>query len=258
MNLDQAALTVFAGFLAGMINAVAGGGSFVTLPALVFCGLASTAANQTSTVAMWPGTLASFGVYRRDISAQPRLAVMIVLVSIMGGTVGAWILLHTTPLTFDRVLPWLTLFATLLFTYGRRLSEMLKLSLGTAEDNRSLSKTGVILFFIAIYGGYYGAGAGIVLLAVFSLLGMKNIHAMNGLKALSNMAFNASAVMMFVVGGAVNWPGALWMMGGGLAGGYGGALLARRLPPAWIRWFVIVTGVVTTIYFFYRAFPLRH
>ncbi len=252
MNLQQTALVAGAGFLAGMINAVAGGGSFLTLPALVFCGLPSTAANQTSTVALWPGALASFGVYRREISAHPRLAWLMGGVSVLGGVAGAWILLHTTPLTFDRLLPWLTLFATLLFAFGKRLSQRLQLSLGHADDRRSLTKTGVIFFFIAIYGGYYGAGAGIVLLAVLALLGLENIHAMNGYKTLANVSFNISAVAMFVWGGAIYWPGALWMMGGGAAGGYGGAWLARRLPPSWIRGFVIGAGVVTTGYFFYR------
>ena len=253
MPFERIALVAGAGFLAGMINAVAGGGSFVTLPALVFCGLPSTAANETSTVAMWPGTLASFAVYRREIEGQPRLALTMAGVSILGGALGAWILLHTSPLTFDQLLPWLTLFATVLFTYGKRLAALLRLSLGEAGDAGALVKLGVILFFIAIYGGYYGAGAGIVVLAVLSLLGMQNIHAMNALKTLANMAFNASAVVMFVLKGAVVWPAALCMMAGGLAGGYGGAWLARRLPPAWVRGFVIVTGVATTLYFFDRA-----
>ena len=253
MTVYHIALIICAGFLAGMINAVAGGGSFVTLPALVFCGLPSTSANATSTVALWPGALASYYVYRREITAHGRLAVAMGAVSVLGGIVGAWILLHTPPLTFDRLLPWLTLFATLLFTFGKRLSERLKLSLGEANDHGSLLKTSILLFFIAIYGGYYGAGAGIVLLAVLSLLGMKNIHVMNGFKTMANLSFNASAVAMFTLAGAVHWPAALWMMMGGVSGGYGGAWLARRLPPGWVRGFVIVTGIATTGYFFYRA-----
>ena len=258
MDSGHIALVVGAGFLAGIINAAAGGGSFVTLPVLVFCGFPSTAANETSTVALWPGTIASFAAYRREIAMHRRLALTMSLVSLLGGCLGAWILLHTSPLTFDQMLPWLTLFATLLFTCGKRLAERFELSLGAAEDRRSLLKMGVILFFIAIYGGYYGAGCGIVVLAVLALLGMKDINAMNGLKALANVSFNASAVVMFALGGAVNWPAAWWMMAGGLAGGYGGAWLARRLPPRAVRAFVIATGVVTTIYFFYRAFVPRH
>ncbi len=252
MHPEQVFLIVSAGFLAGAINAMAGGGSFLTLPILVFCGLPSTSANETSTVALWPGTLASFGVYRREIAEQSRFAIMMTIVSITGGTLGAWILLHTTPLTFDRLLPWLTLFATLIFTFGKRLGDTFKLTIGEAQDNRSLLKAVPILIVIAIYGGYYGAGAGIIILAVFAVLGMKNIHAMNGLKMLANAAFNASAVVMFILAGTVNWPATLYMMAGGLAGGYGGASLARRLSPLFVRRFVIVVGFATTIYFFYR------
>jgi len=176
------------------------------------------------------------------------------LVSVAGGAVGAWVLLHTLTRPFDQLLPWLTLFATLLFTFGKAFSERLKLSLGESENAGSMVQTGVIQFVIAIYGGYYGAGAGIMMLAVLALLGMKNIHAMNGFKALLSCSFNGAAVLMFIVRRIVYWPQALCMMGGAIAGGYGGAWLARRMPPAYIRWLVIVTGVVTTVYFFWRAY----
>ena len=253
MNAAQAALIAGSGVVAGMINSVAGGGSFLTLPVLTGCGMLSKAANATSTVAMWPGTLASFGAYRREMAARPRLAWVLGSISLVGGIVGAWVLLHTPQLTFDRLLPWLTLFATVLFVFGPRISARLRLSLGEADDHRSLLKTGTIQFFIAIYGGYYGAGAGIMMLAVLALLGLKNIHAMNAFKTLLSGAFNGAAVVTFILQGIVHWPEALWMMGGAVAGGYGGAWLARRLPPAFIRGLVIVVGVATTIYFFWRA-----
>ncbi len=253
MTAAQASLVAASGLFAGMINSVAGGGSFLTLPVLVACGLPPIAANATSTVALWPGNLASFGAYRREMAARQRLAVVLGAVSLVGGVFGALILLRTPSLTFTRLLPWLTLFATVLFVFGPRLAARLKLSLGEADDGGSLLKTGTIQFVIAIYGGYYGAGAGIMLLAMLALLGMKNIHAMNAFKTLLTSAFNGAAVATFVLRGIVHWPEALWMMIGGLAGGYGGAWLARRMPPAWIRTFVIFTGVVTTGYFFWRA-----
>ncbi len=253
MTITQASLVAASGVFAGMINSVAGGGSFLTLPVLVYCGLPSIVANTTSTVALWPGTVASFGAYRREMAARQSLAAVLGAISLVGGGCGALILLHTPSLTFTRLLPWLTLFATVLFMFGPRIAARLKLSLGEADDHKSLLKTGTIQFVIAVYGGYYGAGAGIMLLAMLALLGMKNIHAMNAFKTLLSAAFNAAAAVTFILQGVVHWPEALWMMAGGVAGGYGGAWLARRMPPAWIRAFVIFIGVVTTAYFFWRA-----
>ena len=253
MNAAQISLVAASGVVAGAINSVAGGGSFLTLPVLIGCGIPSIPANATSTVALWPGTLASFGAYRREMAARPRLALVLGVISLLGGVFGALILLHTPQLTFNRLLPWLTLFATVLFIFGARVSARLKLSLGENDDRRSLIKTGAIQFFIAVYGGYYGAGAGIMMLAVLALLGMKNIHEMNAFKTLLSGSFNGAAVVTFILQGIIHWPAALWMMGGAIVGGYGGAWLARRMPPARIRAFVIFTGVVTTIYFFWRA-----
>ena len=229
-------------------------GEFHHFSLLVYYKVPSIPANATSTIALWPGALASLGAYRREMAAQPRLATVMALVSVAGGAVGAWILLHTTPRTFDQLLPFLTLFATLLFAFGKTLSERLKLSLGESETHRSLPRTGAIQFVIAIYGGYYGAGAGIMMLAVLTLLGMKNIHAMNGFKSLLNCSFNGAAIAMFIIRRIIYWPQALCMMGGAILGGYGGAWLARRMPPAYIRRFVMVTGVATTGYFFWRAY----
>ena len=189
LNPTQAILIFVTGTLAGMINSVAGGGSFLTFPLLVYFRVPSIQANATSTVAIWPGSLASLGAYRREMAAQPRLAVVLSVVSIAGGAAGAWILLHTKPRTFDVLLPWLTLFATLLFAFGQSISARLKLSLASSEDSGSLARTGVIQFVIAIYGGYYGAGAGIMMLAVLALMGMKNIHEMNAFKTLLSVAF---------------------------------------------------------------------
>ena len=173
--------------------------------------------------------------------------------TVFGGIAGAWILLHTPAATFDQLLPWLTLFATALFAYGRQVASRLRLSLGNEHDLGSLVKTSALQFVIAIYGGYYGAGAGIMMLAVLSLLNMTNIHAMNAFKTLLSGAFNGAAVVIFIVRGAVHWPEALTMMAGGIVGGYGGAWLAQRLPTRWVRGFVIFAGVLTTIYFFWRV-----
>ena len=254
MTPVQAVMIAGAGVLAGAINSVAGGGSFLTLPVLVACGIPAVPANATSTVALVPGTLASFGAYRRDLTTRPRTACILALVSILGGLVGAWILLATPVRAFDLLLPWLTLFATVVFASGPRLSARLKLTGATDENHRSLAQTCLVQFILAAYGGYYGAGAGIMMLAVLALRGMKDIHAMNALKTLLAASFNSAAVVLFILRGIVDWPAAIWMMAGAIGGGYGGAWLARRLPPARIRTFVLVVGVVTTVYFFWRAY----
>ena len=254
MTPAQTALIAGAGAVAGTINSVAGGGSFLTLPVLVACGIPAVPANATSTVALVPGTLASFGAYRRELTTPPRTALVLALVSILGGLVGAWVLLATPVHAFDLLLPWLTLFATAVFAAGPRLSARLKLSGSTDEIHRSLGQTCLVQFVLAVYGGYYGAGAGIMMLAVLALQGMKNIHAMNALKTLLAATFNSAAVVLFILRGIVHWPAALSMMAGAIGGGYGGAWLARRLPTHWVRIFVLAMGAVTTAYFFWRAY----
>jgi uncharacterized membrane protein YfcA len=248
----QVCLLLGASAAAGAINAVAGGGSFLTFPALVFCGLPASAANQTSSVALWPGALASVWAYRKEMSARGRLALILSAISMIGGLVGAMILLHTPSVMFDRLVPWLTLSATLLFAFGKKTLTRFSLTLGEAASGNALFKAASIQFFIAIYGGFYGAGAGILMLAVLELLDLGNIHAMNAFKMLLNACFNGVAVVAFIMGGAVAWPQALLMMAGGIAGGYGGAWIAQKMPANWIRGFVIAVGAAMTVYFFQR------
>ena len=254
MNLGQAALIAGSGVLAGMINSVAGGGSFLTLPVLVACGIPAVPANATSTVALVPGTLASFGAYRRELTTQPWMARLLALVSVVGGSAGAWVLLNTPVRAFDLLLPWLTLFAVTVFGLGPSLSARLQRSGDGGESHRSLVQTCLVQLAVAIYGGYYGAGAGIMMLAVLAMQGMKDIHAMNALKTLLAASFNSAAVAYFAWRGVVHWPAAFCMMAGAIGGGYGGAWLARQLPPARVRQFVLIVGILTTGYFFWRAY----
>ncbi len=249
-------LLLVAGILAGAINAVAGGGTFLTFPALVFTGIPSVAANQTSTIAVWPGQIAGFWAYRKVLTAQKRAIVTLGIVSLAGGGVGAVILLHTPTPAFDRLVPWLLLFATLIFAFGNRIRRRLGLSLtssGTGEpSNGALTKAAALQFVIAIYGGFYGAGAGILELAVLDMLGLENIHLANAFKMILTTAFNTLAVIIFVFAGKIIWAAALVVAAATTIGGYGGAALAQRLPPASVRIFVIVVGAVMTVYFFLR------
>jgi uncharacterized membrane protein YfcA len=243
-----------ASLAAGAVNSVAGGGSFLTFPALVFTGVPSIAANATSTMAVWPGSLASIGAYREDIRRERRQLQGLLAVSLAGGLAGAFVLLRTPQHTFDRLLPWLLLAATLIFALGGTASTWLRahaVRSGGAKPVAILAW--LIQFAIATYGGYFGAGIGILMLALLSFAGMTDIHAMNGIKTVLGAALNGMALLAFVWAHLIVWPQALLMMVGAIIGGYGGARLARRSSPRTIRALVIGIGASMTAYFFLRA-----
>ncbi|MBC5823980.1 MAG: sulfite exporter TauE/SafE family protein [Candidatus Eremiobacteraeota bacterium] len=248
------AIVVFsAALLAGALNSVAGGGSFISFPALLFVGVPAIAANTTNTAALWPGIVASIGAYRRDFSTP--IAVMLWLggISLVGGLVGALFLLHTPEAAFQRLIPYLLASATILFAFSDRIALLFpppgKRLPGGA---RSIALVCGLQFFISAYGGYFGGGIGILMLAALGVLGMENIHAMNALKALLSAVINGVAVVAFVLAHNIVWPYALIMAVGATAGGYFGAFFARKLEPTLVRRFVIVVGATMSIYFFYR------
>jgi uncharacterized membrane protein YfcA len=231
---------------AGALNSVAGGGSFLTLPTLLFAGVSPVVANATSTLAMWPGAVASAVAYRRELSARTRWLVPLIVVSLAGGFVGAVLLVRTSDTSFMRLLPWLMLLATLTFTFGGRVHRAL--SLGQLHGNLTLAL--LLQFVIAVYGGYFGGGMGIMMLAAFSLAGMFDMHEMNGLKTVLGAAVNALAMAHFVVAGIVAWGPGLIMAAGSIAGGYIGAVAARQVDQRVVRTIVIVIGWTMTVYFF--------
>ncbi len=252
MTLPQAALLLLSAILGGTLNSVAGGGSFVTFPALIFTGVPPINANATSTVALWPGTVASTAAYREEFGTQRRLLLPLGAISVLGGVIGALLLLRTPQATFSRLVPWLLLLATLLFTFGGTLTARLRARLaGGAGPSRSLLLViALIQLAVAIYGGYFGGGIGFVILAALALLGMSHIHTMNAIRTLLASCINGVAVATFVLAGAVAWPQALLMTAGAVVGGYGGARYARRLDPKLVRRFVIAVGCAMTAYFF--------
>jgi len=239
-------LLAAAAFAAGAINSVAGGGSFLTFPSLVFAGIPAVVANASSTVALFPASLASALSYRDDIRAleEKRLKSWWI-VSLIGGAVGAVLLLVTSDKTFRQIAPWLLLFATLLFAFGARISIALR---GKLHSSQALMLA--LLFPIAIYGGYFGGGMGIIILAAFRLYGLTDIHGMNGVKTVLGGSLNAIAALIFIVAHQVAWRPTLLMLAAAVAGGYIGPLLARRMPPVVIRVIVITVGALMTIYFF--------
>jgi uncharacterized protein len=242
-------LLLVAAFAAGAINAVAGGGSFLTFPSLVFAGVPAVSANATSTVALVPATFTSGLSYMQDVRRlrEPQLKSWFV-VSFFGGVFGSYLLLVTSDRTFRQVAPWLLGFATLLFAFGGPISRAVQ---GRLHSNHLVML--VILFPVAVYGGYFGGGIGIMILAAFRLYGLTEIHAMNGIKTLLSATLNAIASVIFIAAHQIAWPPALIMMVGGIAGGWVGPVLARRMDPAVIRGIVIAVGVIMTAWFFHKA-----
>jgi uncharacterized membrane protein YfcA len=240
-------------FLAGAINSVAGGGTLVSFPTLIWLGLNSVTANATSTVAIWPGTVGSVWGYRRELrDAEPRFRWLIVP-SLVGGISGALLLRWTPASTFDRLVPFLILFATLLFIAQEPVQRKLKTAQpGVRHSGSWLAGAMLFQLGVGIYGGYFGAGIGILMLAALSILGLKDIHEMNSLKVVFGGSVNGIAAAYFIWAGMVYWPYVLIMAIGAIAGGWGGAGVARRVGRTAVRWIVIGIGFGMAISLFVR------
>jgi hypothetical protein len=254
LTLEQAIFLLVAGALGGALNSVAGGGSFVAFPALLFVGVPPIPANATNTIALWTGAAASGGAYRSRLNTPKRVLVPLILASLVGGLGGAVLLLKTPAHTFMQVLPWLTLGATLLFAFGKKLAGGRVSSVGHDATRSALIAATAFQFCVAIYGGYFGGGMGIVMLAMLATLGMTDIHDMNALKTIMGFVINGVAVVAFIVAKAVYWPQGAVMIVGSVIGGYLGAHYAQKLPQQWVRNFVILVGAGMTVYFFIKAY----
>jgi uncharacterized membrane protein YfcA len=250
----SAFLLFVAAALGGALNSVAGGGSFISFPTLLFTGVPAVAANATNSVALWPAGVASAFAYRKEMPASRATLVALGGASFVGGVLGAVLLLKTSDTTFVHLIPYLLLLATLVFTFGAPITAKLRARAATEkrEVTMALGWGAILQLVISLYGGYFGGGMGIMMLATLSLMGMTDIHAMNGLKTLLGTIINGVAVVAFIVAGAVAWGPGLVMVVGGTAGGYAGASIARKLDPKWVRRFVLVVAWGMTAYFFAR------
>ena len=233
---------------------MAGGGSFIAFPALLFSGVPPIPANATNTIALWTAAAASGGAYRRRLDMPRRVMVPLLGASLLGGVAGAVLLLKTPAHTFMRVLPWLTLGATLLFMFGKRLAGGRRSIVEHEASSAALAGATLFQLGVAVYGGYFGGGMGIVMLAMLAALGMTDIHAMNALKSVMGFVINGVAVVTFVVARAVYWKHGIVMIAGGIAGGYLGAHYAQKMPQVWIRSFVVLVGAGMTVYFFWKSY----
>lgn len=245
-----------AAFLAGAMNSVAGGGTLITFPALLAAGLPAVTANATSTVALVPGSLSAFWSYRGAVRGEGRLLLVMAVPSVLGGALGALAADRTGDDLFARLAPLLVLGATLLFILQdplRRWSRSVRTT--DAVTGRSVVDLGALAGFqliVALYGGFFGAGIGIMMLAALGLLGLTNIHRMNGLKNLAAVGINGLAALTFALRGRVEWPIASFMIVGGILGGYAGAGVAQRLDQTLVRRIVIAIGLGISAYLFAR------
>jgi len=254
LHLGQAIFLLIAAGIAGALNAVAGGGSFISFPALLFIRIPAVAANATNTVALWPGLAASTLAYLKRLNAPLRVLVPLLVTSIAGGWAGALLLLKTPQHTFLRLVPWLLLGGTLLFAFGNSIRAIAGKT-AIVDDLRKISWQAIVVSSVAelllsVYGGYFGAGIGFVTLAMLSMLGMRDIHAMGAIRTLLAVAINAAAVITFIVAGAVLWPQCAVMVAGSLVGGWFGARYAQKADPGKMRAVVIGVGLLMSAYFF--------
>ena len=241
---------VVAGFMAGAMNALVGGGSFVTLPALVAAGLSSVAANASSSVALYPGGAISAFVYRGGPAGVCGIPLTrLVGVSMIGGCAGALLLVWTPTTVFDRVLPWLLLTATIALASGPRWIGLH----GTHPRHRRLVVV-LVQFLLGIYAGYFGGAVGLLMIAAWRVLGEHDIKALNGPRTLLVTAANTSAIALLIAAGAVRWPSLLPVCAGALAGGYLGARVGTRLPSRAVRAMTLIVSISITVAFFARAY----
>lgn len=241
-----------AGFFGGVLNSIAGGGSFITFPALIFVGIPPITANATNTFASCAGYMSGTYAFRKEIAQHKDELLRITLISLGGGILGAWLLLQTPETVFKEAIPWLMLFATVLFIFGGNINAGLK---KIASRHRHASSIGgillsLLLLGVATYGGFFNAGLGIITLSYLALAGYTNINAMNGLKLLVSSSVSLIAIVLFIYNDVIAWYEGTIVLFGTLAGGYGAAHLSRQLPQKHVRNFVIVASITTTLYFF--------
>lgn len=255
VSFPHIAVLFGAALIAGALNSIAGGGSFLSFPLLLFLGVPSVQANATNTVALWPGTLASTGAYRKALSLELlRRILPLALSTLMGSLIGAWLLLHTRQRTFDKLVPWLLLSGTLLFTARGTVAKWARGRHGDGPARLKVAWITLLQGLLGIYVGYFGAGVGIVMLPLLVLMGIDNLHSLSGVRTLVVTCGNAVAVLVFITAHAVLWPIVLDMTLGAIVGGYAGAYTAQNLPPKTVGYLVIAIGFAMSAVFFWRIY----
>ena len=256
MTGSDAGILFAASAMAGAVNSIAGGGSLITFPVLVWLGREPILANATNTVSLSPGSLAALHGYRRELTGLGQWVAWGTAPSIVGGVAGALLLLQTPAQVFAWLVPWLIFFATLLFALSGPITAAARRRAGhTAPADgvpRDPWRPGPLFyqFLVSVYGGYFGAGVGILMLAALGLMGLSNIHRMNGLKNWGGICMNIIAAVMFAFSSLVNWPVALAMAAGAVLGGYLGSRAAQRVPQDLVRGAVVAIGLISGLLLF--------
>lgn len=253
----QSLWLVVAAFIAGMLNAVAGGGSFLSFPAMLGTGMLPVHANATNTMALWPGQFTSIAAYREDLRKNTRLIWPIVIASIIGSVAGAWLLLNTPQTTFMKLVPWLLLFAALIFAFSRPMLRWVQSRNAARGDSAERKPRRLAVFvsllLICVYVGYFGAGGGFVTITLLTLFGIEDLHEINALKVISTTLANGTACVIFTFTRQIEWRYCLLAMAACAVGGYVSARSARRVPQPVLRAFIIVLGFSMAAWYFYKT-----
>jgi uncharacterized membrane protein YfcA len=248
--LNHFFLIIITGFAAGAINAIAGGGSFITFPALVYAGLPPINANASSTVALIPGAAAGTIVYKEHLKPFAKVSwLAMILLTLLGGATGSWLLLYTPSSAFNAIVPWLLLTSAITFAFGARAGNLLRKRVNIGPE---MVYVGQLL--LGVYGGYFGGAVGIMMMAVWTIFGITDIKLMTANRTFFVFLANGVAVLLFMISGKVIWPQTLAMMFSSIAGGYLGALFSKKLDPVKLRYGIVVFNFLITALFFYRMF----
>ena len=257
-TLASFALIAAGAFVAGGMNAIAGGGTFFSFPALLAAGVPPVMANASNTVALWPASLTSAWAYRREVMKHRKWALILIGVSFVGGITGGLLLLATSNAAFSKLIPWLLLVATALFAFSGQVQKTVawfKARCGMAASNEPGSIGGALFqLFVAIYGGFFGAGLGILTLAALAIQGFKDIQELNALKNVASAVNYTVAAATFIIAGAISWPHTLVMLVTAMIGGYAGASLARKMSAMWLRRLVVAVGSSLTVVYFFKTY----
>lgn len=247
ITLLTAGILLLTGFWAGAVNSVAGGGTFFSFPILLLMGMPPIVANTTNKFALWFASIAGVTGFWAEIKAQKERLAFYFICGFIGSLLGSLLLLATPPETFEAMIPWLMLTATLLFAFGKRVVSKLRGSSAIPKPATAIGQT-----IIGIYGGFFAAGMGMLMMALYELSGIKSVNEMNGLKTFVGLGINGISALTFLIFGVIDWQVALVLMAGALLGGYGGAILSKKVPDHILRGFIIAYGVIMTAYFFSR------
>ncbi|MCW8345801.1 sulfite exporter TauE/SafE family protein [Vibrio sp. ZSDZ65] len=257
MSLDilQLLLLFIAGIFGGVLNSIAGGGSFITFPALIFVGVPPIIANATNTFASCAGYLSGTFAFRREILKDRANLLKIILLSIMGGFSGSLLLIYTSEQQFLYAVPWLLLAATLLFIFGEKANQALqRISKGSNHTGFIALFLSLFLFCVGVFGGFFNAGLGVIGLSYLAIAGYRDINLMNGLKLLISTCASAMAIIIFIFSDLLDWYSGIAVMLGTLTGGYFAAHFSQRVPQIIVRRFVIFSSVSITLYFFFNTY----